>query len=743
MNAPVLNILRKVFAVGCLAALPTLAMAQTVKAVDDIAHTQMNKIDTIDVTSNDNNSMGGRIILDRIVLANNGVAKIENNKIIFTPDLDYKGAAMINYTIRNENSDQFSTALVYVDISEQPLLEYQEMKVFVVEDTRSRFTLPLGYELVSTPNNGSVDFAVDTFNKEWSYRPDPGFRGTEFVTFEHTGGGETKLFDVEFEVLKKQPNFVFPDIKSTRIDSVLRFNVLDNDKTGVSEVIEYSECTGGTIVTKNNGDVIFTPNLPNGGKASFTYTAKILDGQRPAYTETTQVVIFVSDYLPSKDQFKLVSTGVELVLQYPSPIKGYHFQILNERTKDGGTIKYYPSFTGTINTTYIEDKNILVYEKPNPFYKGEDYFTVKYCLGNKCSDNINVYVTVDDFGVLQCAFGCVFPGDANNDGEVNIVDLYSVANAVGDYGSKRNDKEGESLRWFGHDASDWRKTTYNGVDMKHADTNGDGVVTVEDVEAIVQNYNNNSTITPTKTVEDNAVEVQLVSGVSSARYGDLIEMMVFVGSSQNPVYNAKGLNFDVKYDAQFIKENKISADFKAYNWLSRYDAYIPFSKTVERGVLHAGMARSKGKSTSGHGQVGVVRAVVEDNINGFRGNDKTSLKFRLENVTMMGVGGQLIALPSAELEIPLELGKKAVALKNDDVVLYPNPANDMINFHLNGENNIEYVRLMDATGREITRLNNVNAKSATINVDASMRGFYIAEVMTEKGRVIKKLEIIK
>jgi hypothetical protein len=751
MNAPVLNILRKVFAAGCLAALPTLASAQTVKAVDDIAHTQMNKPVTINVIQNDNNAAGGGLILDRIVLVNNGKAKITDNQIEFTPDPDYKGAAMINYTVRGVNTQQYSSALVYVDISERPLLEYQEMKVFVEENKRSRFTLPLGYDLVSAPQNGAVNFAASEINKEWSYRPNPGFRGTEFVTFSTTEGGETKLFDVEFEVLKKQPDFVFPDVKSIRIGTpYYEFNVLENDSINrINEVVNYSECTGGTIATKNDGSVKFTPNLPNGGKATFTYTAKILDGQRPAYYETTQVVIFVSDYLPSKDQYSLVCSGEALVISYPSPFKDFRFIAANETTELGGNVKFYPSITRTIGLSEVVGDNILLYTPPLGISNETDNFFIKYCVGNNCSNYLNIKVRLQEPGRTgdQCYGGnCVWPGDANTDGEVNIIDLYAIANAIGEHGNERQLdvlEPSAAIEWYAHTSKDWGKLNYNDADIKHADTNGDGDVTVEDVQAIIQNYNNHSTITPTKTVEDNAVEVQLVSGVSSARYGDLLEMVVYVGSAQNPVYNAKGLNFDVKYDAQFIKENKISADFKAYNWLSRYDAYIPFSKTVERGVLHAGMARSKGKSTSGHGQVGVVRAVTEDNIAGFRGNDKTSLKFRLENVTMMGAGGQLIALPSAELEIPLELGKKADALKNEDLVLYPNPANDMINFHLNGVNTIEYVRLMDATGREITRLNNVNAKSASINVDASMRGFYIAEVMTEKGRVIKKVEIIK
>ena len=109
----------------------------------------------------------------------------------------------------------------------------------------------------------------------------------------------------------------------------------------------------------------------------------------------------------------------------------------------------------------------------------------------------------------------------------------------------------------------------------------------------------------------------------------------------------------------------------------------------------------------------------------------------------MGENGQIIKLKAQDLVIPLSIGTKTEPLKQDDLVMYPNPAGDNVNFYINGVNSIQYVRLMDATGREVMRQNNVDAKSATLQVNGVSAGFYITEVMTEKGRIVKKLEIFK
>lgn len=745
MNTPFYNISR-LFVAAALVTMPAATQAQSFQGVEaqlDVAHTIKNQTVVIDVTRNDYESpWSGTLHLDKVVLQNHGEASIENGKILFTPAPDFKGSALINYTVCNDLK-QCDCGLAIVEVSDNPMPTFQEMKIFALEDATVTFTLPLGFTLIESSKRGSVNPTAQL--GEWEYKPNTQMVGFDNCLFTFTDtDGTIKGYEVKFEVLKKPLQYVSNDIFSTAVNKSTRFNVLDNDYKHAIVNISYGTCEGGQIQGFDDGWVTFIPNSSYKGQASFTYTVSYSVGNT-VLSETAKVLINVSNFLPAREQFSLTCAGIPLVIKYPAPISNFRFEPLSETTEIGASVKFYESIDTTISGHVIKGENILLYTPNLNSGRESDEFWVQYCNGNDCDNLVQVFINIIEPASSEslCATDCVWPGDANGDGIVNVLDIFPIGHNMGAYGTARRDKNSE---WYGHGSENWGIDTYksNGVDLKYTDTNGDGVISADDVKAIARHYSKTSTIVPTKSIQEGAIEVQLLSSVSSARPGDLIEMIVSMGNAENPAYDAKGLSFAIGYDAQLIQEESVKADFGFFNWLSRYDAYLPFDFPVERGKLEAGLVRSKGKGASGHGEVGKIKAIViSDNVAGFRAGDKPTLKFSLKDAYMMTPNGHAIKLKTKDLEIPLVIGKKSDPLKNDDLVMYPNPANDMVNFYINGVNKIDYVRIMDAAGREVSFLKNVDAKSASVQLDASMRGFYIAEIMTEKGRIIKKLEVFK
>ncbi len=747
MNIPFHDISRLFVAVA-LTTLPALINAQTsqqgVEARLDVAHTVKNQQVVIDVLRNDyENPWSGTLFLDKVVLQNHGKAVVENGKIVFTPDTDFKGAALINYTVCN-SFKQCDCGLAIIDVSENPKPTYQEIKIFALSDATITFTLPLGFELQTPPEHGRITPTSQA--GEWEYRSSVNFTGYDNTMFVITEpDGTVKGYEVKFEVLKKPAQYVTNDIISTPIGKSVRFNVLDNDYKNAIVSISYSNSSDGQIQGLDDGWVNFIPNAAFNGQATFTYTVTYNIGNT-SLTETAKVLVNVSNFLPLREQFKLTCSGIPLVIKYAAPINTYRFEPFSETTERNGSIRFYANLDTIIANQRVKGENILLYTPNLNSGAYDDSFWLKYCVEGDCSDDyVQVLINLIEPPTSEelCISECIWPGDTNADGVVNILDLFPIGNNIGQYGTARRDK---SLVWYGHGGENWGQTNYVGsdVDLKHADTNGDGVISAEDVDAIVNHYGNNSTLAPYKSVQEGAIEIQLLTSVTSVRPGDLIEMIVSMGNAENPAYDAKGLSFAIGYDARMIQEESVSADFSSFTWLSRYDAYLSLGKIVERGKLEAGLVRSKGKGANGHGEVGKIKAIViSDDVHGFRVGDKSTIKFRLQDAYMMGANGQPVKLITKDLEIPLVIGKKTDPLKNDDLIMYPNPASDMVNFHINGVNKIDYVRIMDASGREVTRLKNVDARSASVPLDASMRGFYIAEIMTEKGRIMKKLEIFR
>jgi Bacterial Ig domain len=453
MNIPFQYITR-LFVAAIVAVSPAFIFAQSVVAVDDIAHTTKNKPVTIDPLANDK---GTGLYIDDIVLVNHGKASIVNGKIEFTPDADFKGAGLINYTTCNALKE-CSCGLVIVDINEAILPVYQEMKIFVAGTTTTKFTLPAVFTEVPQSSIGTGTIAKDNSTGEWLYQATEGFRGATRRMFETTDVDNIrKRYEVEFEVLPTPPQYAVPDLFATRPGQKVNFNVFKNDIGGRSTV-SFGTCVGGSITTSTDGNVEFTPSVGEGGKATFNYTITADNGKK----ETATVTIFVSNYLPAKEQYQLQCSGVPLVISYPAPIDSFEFKVV---AGGYGTVKYYPTLDAFISNQRVTGKNVLLYT-PN-LNNLRDVFFVKYCVGNICSDPIEIRVQIEETATGdQCFTNCVWPGDMNGDGNVNMMDLYPIAQNMGQRGKARfqdtsnNNYQTLKNQWYPHTSPDWGKESF-------------------------------------------------------------------------------------------------------------------------------------------------------------------------------------------------------------------------------------------------------------------------------------------
>jgi len=78
----------------------------------------------------------------------------------------------------------------------------------------------------------------------------------------------------------------------------------------------------------------------------------------------------------------------------------------------------------------------------------------------------------------------VLPGDFNNDNIVTVTDVMYMRQAQGNEGLPRPDS---TIDYMPQPALDWNVEVY-GVNGKHQDGNGDGIVDEDDLEALRQNY---------------------------------------------------------------------------------------------------------------------------------------------------------------------------------------------------------------------------------------------------------------
>ena len=150
MNFP-MRILYRLMTGTALLALPYFSTAQVTKATDDYVQTTVNAAPiTIRVLDNDSVRTGRRLKVDYIPLVNHGKAQItaDSSAIEFTPDTDFKGIALVNYTIADGST--FDCGLVVIDVAATPTPNTQEMHLFTRKGKPVRFTVPEGFVNAST-----------------------------------------------------------------------------------------------------------------------------------------------------------------------------------------------------------------------------------------------------------------------------------------------------------------------------------------------------------------------------------------------------------------------------------------------------------------------------------------------------------------------------------------------------------------------------------------------------------------
>ncbi len=97
------------------------------------------------------------------------------------------------------------------------------------------------------------------------------------------------------------------------------------------------------------------------------------------------------------------------------------------------------------------------------------------CMNPLVVDSTNV--TID--------YTCIWPGDTNFDGIVNHYDLQNIGLHYGATGSSRN---APIVAFNAAQSANWSQQTNGGLDLKHVDANGDGIISSSDQDVILANF---------------------------------------------------------------------------------------------------------------------------------------------------------------------------------------------------------------------------------------------------------------
>ncbi len=693
---------------------------------------------TINIPALDNDySNVGSLTLRSVPIVNSGTAAVEGDQILFTPAPGFVGLTDLNYVVCT-TTGVCDLGTVTVNVTPATGGASDTVRVFTKRGQRQFIFAPPSAVQVGQALHGTL---ADS-NGVLTYVPDADFVGLETLVYEEPGSGGRTTFEVN--VLDMHDNaFAVEDRGHTATNTPLTLNVLHNDLyTVFSDCIAYGTPRYGSLVESGNrGEVTYHPPAGWSGVDQFTYSSKSPGCRGEA--ELTTVYVFVSDYAP-------VNTEAELDLPAGSATEVTYRVPNGEVTWTEQQAPLYGTLTKDATT------GGLVYTANEDAAGRTDYFQIGYCLeavSNSGCTHLTVQLVKINIGASRpdgCSGpDCVWPGDTNNDGVVDVSDLLPIGAMMGRSGTPRLAADPGS--WAGQGAEDWG-VDFDGYDIKHVDANGDNIISAADTAVVMANIGRAHRLRG-EAAAFTAFDLSLI-GPEAASPGDLIQLDIIAGNETVIVEDIYGFILPIHYDQQAVADTTMRVTVDEASWISYDSPLMGLSRNnTEAGVLNLAMTRTNGESASGYGIIGKLETVIVEDIYGFAldpnaeptdGTEtaRKTLTFGGGTGTATSKSGRQTSVSVLPLDVPivnrqLDLGEEsseeANAFLNAHLLAFPNPVSDRLTVHLNGQQQFTQVQLADVTGRVVLQRNGLATNHRVVDVSSLATGMYSLTVTTRDG----------
>lgn len=736
-----------------------------VKAHQDVAFAMLNaEAQEIDVLANDE-GFGAELSILNVPMVNNGTASVENNKIYFQPKAGFEGIASFNYNVCNQYGKCDLTTVNIVVNGVVPGSS-DTLRIFTGINESIPIITPADYALNVRPANGRFENNRDVPH----YTPDLDFTGKDYLTFSYGSFSQT----VEINVLNYRRNtFLANDRAYVIPGKTVELDVFANDYLEGNPCLEsISQPKYGAVFIDPESPGVLTYQAPAGfvGIDEFTYSSHGTNCQEEL--ETATVTVYVSRFEPASSKYQMTTPKrTPLVIGYYVPIKDFTMEI-KEKPRRGELLFLKGNVDTLLLGRRVTGHNMMVYLPADDMDRGGDEFEVSYCLspgsssfggfisrdGGGCLYQKDVKIEVDvlDIGSGQapmCFGDCIWSGDTNFDGVVNLEDLLPIGLRMGEIGTARAPREFNE--WYGQEGIDWSSSETEHT-SRHIDTDGDSFISAADTAAIRDFYGRTHSMTSAK-IPTYDYKVYL-KGSSRLRPGDMMELEVYIGTEAAPAVDLYGFTFNLPYNPKFFKPGTMEIEFLSNSWITYNSPALDMKNNNLAGKLAAAFTRTNQKAISGFGRVAVLRGVVEDIIVGIKDQDgKIEIDLSELMTSTAGTGGGLayglevdpftLTIDVGEEESDPEEDREAAdevrTIIDSDLITFPNPARGQLNFHLNGGQRIQRIQLFDLNGRLTADSGRLDDRRTQMDVREVPAGIYFARVLANRGVVTKKIKLIR
>jgi hypothetical protein len=321
----------------------------------------------------------------------------------------------------------------------------------------------------------------------------------------------------------------------------------------------------------------------------------------------------------------------------------------------------------------------------------------------------------------------VWPGDANYDLITDNADILNIGLAYGEIGFLR---PGASLTYVAQPCMDWPSQFQNGVNTKHADTDGNGVVNMNDTLAVSLNYGipHPPRLAAPDSTLINVPDLYFQFPAGPYVAGSWIDVDVNLGTVANPANGIYGLSFSVNYPSAMIVPNTLQV-FYNNSWLTSPGNLIHLEKDFySSSKIDLGFSRINHLDVSGNGIVVKLHFQLAANASG-------PFMLSFSGITADDAAGNPVQLNPLPGTITVGINDQ---LPFRDVSLFPNPSYDVVTLDAGSHELKEgsSIELLDLSGRVVMTIPAENKKQVKLDVSDLPEGTYIIRAEFSDGSVM-------
>ena len=212
----------------------------------------------------------------------------------------------------------------------------------------------------------------------------------------------------------------------------------------------------------------------------------------------------------------------------------------------------------------------------------------------------------------------------------------------------------------------------NGENLKHADSNGDGIINDNDTLAINLNFTLSHAFIPQSSdLRTTNPDLFFVTSSSTYQPGDIIDLEIWAGSAILPSNNLYGIAFDINYDLPLVQPGTEELSYPI-SWLGTPGVNVIKIGMIDPllGIANVAITRTNHTNANGYGKIANLKFQAKIGISA-----PSSMNFSIVNYSAndsIGVPILYNSIPYSILINPYGTGVNNINSLHE-INVYPNP----------------------------------------------------------------------